>query len=275
MFTNNCEFLINDGKLHILYVNRANDRKFSPPIAGTYQAHPYLQRTTTGNLTGAINAHQIIFDELTHSFRPYFPQASSIAQFRETVPNAVLDANNLGHKPAAIFEMGSGITACLMHINGRDSLYLFRFQNVVDEGDLAATGVNARRSLDGCEGISAAKLFASSTAGSAFFYATTNKVYGFSISSGQTTQSNIYECDPNEEITALFQMPSGGFPTSGCVLWIGVWNEQARQGKLVEFEIDPVSGTIRTQWINSFAAGQSNPHVTEGFGKIKSMIIAM
>jgi hypothetical protein len=272
--TNQAEFLINDGNLHVLYNNRTNDRKFSPHIAGNYRAGSFLQRSTRGS-ESAVNADQIIFDEQTNSFRPYFPMASSISQFNTTRPGAVLDANNLGNKPIAIFELSDGtMTACIMRINGRDSLFVFNFRTRADEGDLSNLAVNARRSLEGAVGISEAKFFASSNAGSAFFYATTSAVYGYSVTGGLTSNF-IYQVGSGEEVTALFQMIDGGFPTRGCILWIGVWNNSTKQGKLVEFEIDPATGVPRIFHINEYAPGQPNPHITEGFGKIKSMTVAM
>jgi hypothetical protein len=274
---NNCEFFLNDGKLHVMYTNQANDRKFSAPVAGNYQAAPFLSRntkTTWNPLPNAIGADQVVFDVNAKAFRPYFPRAASMSQFRPTVPDALIDVNNMGSTPIAIFEANGNQVYNIMKVNGVDSLKVIRFFNVEDDGDLSAGG-NSRISLAGCEGISEAKFFASSLAGSAFFYATSNAVYSFSYTSGQTTQEDIYRCAPGEEITALYQMPSGGFPTAGCVLWIAVWNSQTNEGSLREYEVDPTSGRIRTYWTDMFSPHLENPHVTTGFGKIKQMVIKM
>ncbi|MDD3844640.1 MAG: hypothetical protein PHP33_08335, partial [Bacteroidales bacterium] len=150
--------------------------------------------------------------------------------------------------------------------------HVIRIYNVVDDGDLSVGG-NSKISLEGCAGISQAKYYASSTAGSAFFYATDNAVYSFSYTSGQTTQEDIFQCPAGEVVTALYQMPPGGFPTAGCVLWVATWNESKQEGTLYEFEVDPTSGKIRTYWTNMFSPHLSNPHITKGFGKIKSLII--
>ncbi|MDR0542574.1 MAG: hypothetical protein LBH19_10265 [Dysgonamonadaceae bacterium] len=276
-YTNNCEFLINNGRLHVLYTNKTNDRKFSNAVAGDYQAGRFLQgntKTSYGHITDAIDADQIIFDLNTNGFRPYFPQASSIGSFKQTEADAISDANHLNGNVKATFEANGGQTYNIVEINGRDSLIVLNFYNVIDDGDLSA-GSGSRVSLSGCKDIGDAGYFASSNAGNAFFYATGKAVHSFSYTSGQTAQLDIYTCAPNEEITALYVLPSGGFPTSGCVLWIGVWNESAKTGSLVEFEIDPTSGNISNQWTPMFAPTLSNPSITSGFGKIKSMIIKM
>jgi hypothetical protein len=277
IYTNNCEFIINDGKLHVMYTNKVNDRKFSAPVAGNYDATPFLAkmtRTTYNPVVGAIGSDQVIFDKLQKGFRPYFPQAVEVSHFKETVPNAFVNINNMGSEPIASIEANGGQIYNIMRTNGKDSLIVIRFYNVVDDGDLSVGG-NSRVSLQGCEGISQAKYFASSTAGSAFFYATDKAVYSFSYTSGQTQQVDIYRCAADEEVTCLYQMPSGGFPTSGCVLWVGIWNTTTKVGSLREYEIDPTSGSIRTYWTNMFAPHLSNPSITTGLGKIKSMVIKM
>jgi len=277
MYTNNCEFLINDGKLHVMYTNKANDRKFSAPVAGSYNAAPFLSnmtRTTYKPVVGAINSDQVIFDITAKAFRPYFPQSTAISQFKATVPGAFVDVNNMKSVPVASLEANGGQVYNIMKINGKDSLYVINYYNLVDDGDLSVGG-NSRISLAGCEGISQAKYFASSNAGSAFFYATDNAVYSFSYTSGQTKQVDIYKCAAGEEVTCLYQLPSGGFPTAGCVLWIAIWNTTTNTGSLREYEVDPTSGAIRTYWTTMFAPTLGNPSITTGFGKIKSMIIKM
>lgn len=277
IYTNNCEFLINNGRLHILYTNKTNDRKFSAAIAGNYKAGNFLAKMTKNtysSVQNAINADQIIFDEESRAFKPYFPQSIAIGNFKATNPNALIDVNNMKKEIRATFEGNGGKTYNVMNINGVDSLYMLSFYNVVDDGDLSE-GTASRISLAGCKDIGIAKYFASSNAGNAFFYATENAVYSFSYTSGQTKQVDIYQTAAGEEITSLYLLPSGGFPTSGAVLWIGVWNESQKEGSLVEFEIDPTSGAVTSYWSNMFAPDLGNPSVTKGFGKIKSMVIKM
>ena len=271
-FTNSCNFLLNNGKLHFLYYNQANDYKYSVPVAGDYRASPFLMRNTASAAT-QLGTHQIIFDELSNSFRPYFPRAASLGRLGPTSVDAALDANNLGHTPRVILEMNSSLVGCVMRINGKDSLYVFRF-NKADDGDFSATGVaNPRQSLEHCEGIADAKIFTSSTSGPTIFWATTNKVYSYSVTSGQTTAITVYTCEPGEEVTAMLRQPSFGGPsTAGHMLWIGVWDNYTDQGKVVEIEVNSTTGMIQT---SNWAVDVPNPSVTGGFGKIRSMIVAM
>ncbi|MDR1896999.1 MAG: hypothetical protein LBR10_09450 [Prevotellaceae bacterium] len=275
-YINSGEFLINNGKLHVLYTNRANDRKFSAPIAGNYQAGNYLSqmtRTSYSPVADAINADQIIFDEQNLAFRPYFSAATSLSQFKSTLPDAFVNANHFPAKPTAIFSSNGGQTYSILQHGGKPYLYITNFYNVVDDGDLSGNGINSIIDLSGCADIGQAKYFCSSTAGSAFFYATDKTAYSFTPSSGQTDAVTIYECETNEEITCLQQMISGGFPTQGAVFWVAVWNNVTQEGKLVEYEIDPYSGTPRSQWGPMFGGITQNPRIFTGFGKIKSMTI--
>ena len=276
-YINSAEFLINDGKLHVLYSSRANDRKFSAPIAGNYMASTHLStmtRTSYSPVLGAIGADQVIFDDRNLAFRPYFPLALTMGQFKPTLPDANADANHFPAKPVASFSSNGGRTYSIVPNNGKMYLYIMNFYNVADNGDLSGNGSNSIIDLSGCEGINQAKYFCSSTAGSVFFYATDKAAYSFSPTSGQTTAIKMYECTGDEVITCLQQMISGGFPTQGCVFWAAVWSESAKEGRLVEIEIDPYSGAARSQYGGQFGnTVTQNPRIIPGFGKIKSMTL--
>lgn len=276
-YINECEFLINDGKLHVLYTGKANDRKFSAPIGGDYQAATYLSdetRVRWGAVTGAINADQVIFDTKSRGFRPYFPTATEVSEFKSTSGDAIIDAKRLPAEPLFISAGDAGKTYALIEKEGKIYLYILKFSNVIDNGDLSGNGAGSIIDLSDCQDIRNAKYFTANYHGSAFYYATEKGVYSFSPSSGQTTATTIYECEGADEVTCLhvfFGQGGGGFPSAGNVLWIGVWNENSQKGTLVEFEVDPYSGAPRWQWGGMFAPDHVNPWITTGFGKIKSI----
>lgn len=274
-FTNSCDFLINDGKLHVLNASKSNDRKFSAPIAGDYEAFPYLMfstLTTWRPVTGAINAFQVIYDEKNHKFRPYYSNASSVTSFKSTDADAYVDANSVPATPKFIFNGGGNQTCAVIEQDGQTWLYRYIFYNVVDNGDLSAAGEKSKLSLEGCTDIKNAKLFASCTAGYAFYYATDKAVYSFSTSSGQTNSNTIYTCEPGETVTAIYAYGSagGGWPTSACIFWVGIWNENTNEGKLIQYEVDNNYGLPSSQWGPMFGAPE-NPVVTTGWGKIVGM----
>jgi len=275
---NNSEFLINDGKLHVLNNDQENDRKFSAPISGDYQAATFLStetRTTWRPTAGAINADQIIFDEKNLKFRPYFANDIKMSEFGPTVNGAFADANKLPAKPMVVHSGGSGKTYAIVSVEGVPYLYMFNFNNVVDDGDLSADGANSIIDLSGCKDIMNMKYFIGNYNGSAFYYAADKALYSFSPTSGQTTAYEIYTCAAGEEITCIsifFEHASGGFPTPGVALWAGIWEESKKEGKLLEWEIDPDSGTPVEMWGPMFGAERAEtPFVTTGFGKIKSI----
>lgn len=275
-YANSCDFLVNDGKLHVLYANKSNDRKFSAPIAGDYTAAPFLMkntRTSWGAVEGAIDAWQVLYDEKNRKFRPYYSQSSQLSNFKSTTSEAVVDANKVEGNVKAIFQSGGNYTTAITEIG--DTIFALRycFYNVIDNGDLSAAGSRSRLSLNDCKDIRNAKLFASNTSGMAFYYATDNTVYSFSASSGQTTANTVYECEPGETVTAMYIWGSvgGGWPTYNCALWIGVWNEQKQEGKLIQYEVDVNYGLPNAFWGPMFGA-PDNPVVTTGWGKIVDMV---
>lgn len=275
-YTNNCDFLVNAGKLHVLYANKANDRKFSDAIAGDYEAYPYLMFNTMTSwrpVEGAISAYQVIYDEKNHKFRPYFSSASSISSFKRTDADAFVDANAVPQNVKAVFNGGGNSTCVLAEDEeGTPWLYRYMFYNKVDNGDLSADGSRSKLNLSACTNIKKAKLFASCTAGYAIYYATDNAVYSFSTSSGSETSNTIYTCEPGETVTAIYAYGSagGGWPTSSCIFWIGVWNENAKQGKLIQYEFDNNYGVANSMWGPMFDA-PDNPVITTGWGKIVGM----
>ena len=274
-FVNNCEFLINDGKMHVLYANQPNDMKFSEPIAGDYVAYPFLShetRTTWRPVEGAINAWQVIYDQKNHKLRPYFNQSSQVSNFKSTVSDAVVDANNVPGDVKAVFQMGNSYTGIVTHISGKPYLYIYNFYNRIDNGDLSGQGARSIIDLSGCEDIMNATMYKSSLASGGFYYATPKGVYGFSSLSGATTSRVVYACEPGEEITCIYGWGSGGWPSASMctIMWIGIWNEQKQDGKLFMSEMDMDNCVTSTMWGPMFG-GSGEPVITTGWGKIKGM----
>lgn len=270
-----CEMFINNGKLHVLYASKANDRKYSDVVAGDYEAYPYLMpesRSTWRPNPDAINADQVIYDKKNRCFRPYYPMASTVSRFKSTNADAYVDANKLPSDPVAILNGGNYTTWAILDKDGSRWLYQFCFYDVVDDGDLSYGGERAIQNLDGCTDIMNAKYWASSTKGTAFFYATDNKVYSYSTTSGASTSETIYTCEAGEVVTALYLGGStgGGWPTSSCVFWIATWNEGTQNGRLIQYEMDINNGVPTDMWGPMFGA-EPGAYITDGWGKIKSM----
>ena len=226
---------------------------------------------------GAISADQVVFDEKNLKFRPYFANDIKLSEFGPTVAGAFVDANKVPAKPLV---MGGGVGGSTYAIvvnpeDGKPYLYMYNFYDVVDDGDLSADGANSVIDLSGCKDIMNMKYFQANYNGSAFFYATDKALYSFSPTSGQTTANELYTCASGEEITCLsifFHHASGGFPTPGVALWLGIWEEGKQEGKLLEWEIDPDAGVPVEMWGPMFGAERDEvPFVTTGFGKIKSI----
>ncbi|MDR0766117.1 MAG: hypothetical protein LBF09_04170 [Odoribacteraceae bacterium] len=267
---NNCDFLVNDGKLHVHYIQATGERKFSNPIPGNYALAPYLAKQTIaswGAVAGAINAYQIVYDENTNAFRPFFNKGVSLGQFTETVPDAAFDVNNIAGELVYANTVNAGETMLITRDEEGYHMGVSCFYNVIDEGKLA----RSTRLLTGCTGIENATCFASGLAGPALFYGTGNSVYSFSYTTGQTVSRLLWQGDPGDEVTALCLLSTGGFPTSGRILWIAVWNEATRAGRLVEFEINPVSGEAEALYAPMFSGIPDNPIYHEGLGKVLFM----
>ena len=274
-----CEYLINDGKLHTLYLDKANNRKFSAPIAGDtkdYEAMSYLMvqtKTSWGHVTDAIDADQVLVDAKNLRFIPYYSRSTSTSSFKATdKENAVVDANQLPAKPMAVLNGENNNTYTLIKVDGAVQLYRFNFYNRVDNGDLGAGGSRAILDLSGCEDLENATMFATCTAGSSFYYSSGKNVYSFSPQTGQTDSRTVYTCEGDEVVTCVYAYGSagGGWPTSTVILWIATWSESKQDGKLIQYEVEHSTGLPNTMWGPMFGA-PDNPVITTGWGKIKSM----
>lgn len=278
-FQNQCEFLVNNGKLYTLNTDVANSRKFSAPIAAdvnNYEAAPYLMKNTMtswGATPNAINAAQVIYDQKNLRFLPYYAHKATFSGFTNTDKDAYLDANKLPANPKYIFNGGGDQTYCLMDL--ADGMYLYRYQffNVADDGDFSADGARSILPLSGCEDIKNAKLFADYNAGAAMYYSSGKDVHAFSPATGETASHKLYTCEGDEEVTALYVMGTcgGGWPTSNVILFVGTWSESTKTGKLVQFEMDHTTGLPNTMWGPMFGAGDENPVITTGWKKIIDM----
>ena len=262
------ELLVNQGKLHMIDNTEGNDSRFSAPIAGDYEAYPYISSRLN-------NAACALFDMKSMSFVKYYSKASTISRLAPASSSAFVDANNLPSVPVAIVNINYGNTcAVLKDADGKMKAFSYNF-NSGDESDFSGNGQRSIIDLSECEGINEATLFYGGLTGNVLYYATSQAVYSFSLSSGQTTAYKLYELPEGDEVTCFIMLPPGGYPTAGRVLWFATWNESNKEGKIIEFEVSPTDGRPDWLWGGRFNLDQTNPATFGGFGKIKSFAIGV
>lgn len=281
MYTNKCNFLINDGKLHVLYVTEANDGLFSAPISGDYEADAYLMaetKTTWRPVPGAIDADQVIYDKKNKRFRPYYAKNASVSLFGATNGSAYIDANHLSGEVVKVMSANNHQTYVICkEEDGAYNLYTFNFYNRVDHGDLSGNGTRSRLTLSAATDIRQAKYYtACASAQSAFYYATDHTVYSIAPSRGLevTDSRTVFEAPAGETITCIYAIGShaAGFPWATSMLYIATWSQSEQQGKVYEYEVDHSEGVLTVMWAAMIGGYAENPtEVTTGWGKIKSM----
>ncbi len=280
VYTNNCNFLLNDGKLHVLYVGSGseNDGLFSAPINGDYEADSYLMyesKTTWRPAENAIDADQVIFDKKNKRFRPYFPKSASISNFSSTAGDAYLNANNVTGEIIKLMAANNHHTYLISKENGEYFLNDFNFYNRPDQGDLSGNGDRSHLTLSAAAEIQNAKYYAScASAQSAFYYATDKKVYSIAPSRGLAVIDSrvVFEAPGSETITCIYCIGShsAGFPWATAMLYVATWDGQ--QGKVYEYEMDHAEGVPTLMWTQMIGNYSEIPsEVTTGWGKIRSM----
>ena len=280
MFVNNCNFLINNGKLHVLYVREANDGLFSAPISGDYEADAYLMaetKTTWSPAPDAIDADQVIYDKKNRRFRPYYPKATSVSLFKATNGDAYVDANHVSGEVVKILSANNHQTYVISkEENGEYNLYDFNFYNRADNGDLSGGGTRSRLTLSAATDIRQAKYFtACASAQSAFYYATDNTVYSIAPSRGLevTNARTVCQAPAGETITCIYAIGShsAGFPWATAMLYVATWSESEQQGKVYEYEVDHSEGVLTVMWQSMNGYAENPTEVISGWGKIRSM----
>ncbi len=270
-YESNQELLLNNGKLHVINNNLSNDSKFSDEIAGDYDAFPYLTLYDSSS-DGALCT---VYDKNSNSFLKYYYKGSSLTSYGTASADAYVDPNNLPNDPMAIMTYDYTKTCAIVKDDdGVVKAFLYDFF-ADDETDLSANGSRSVIDLSGCEGIEDATMFYCGYSGTAFHYVTSDAIYAFSITSGDTNSTKVYDIPSGEEVTSIYSIPSAGFPTGGRVYWFALWNETEQDGSLVEFEMDPNSGEASWYWGAMLGIDQDNPTVTDGFGKITSMVVGI
>lgn len=270
MYTNSCEWLVNDSKLYCINNVSEADRKFPAPIPGEYQVLPYLAKSTMtswGHTPDAIDAHQIVIDNKAKAIRPYFAKASSLSYFKAADSQNAFNYNSMPNDAEVVYaSMDMGGTETLV-ITKEPTGYWANvacFYNVVDNGLLA----RRRVSMEGIADFDKAQNITNTGGGSAIYWNIGNKFYAWAYGSGRTAATLVYEFPSNEQITAIKVIPGGGYPSADWCTWIATWDETAKDGKVYEIFLDPVSGDPALVW--GVMGHDDMRLVDNGFGKIVS-----
>lgn len=272
---NNTEFLVNNGKLYSIYTNKANNLKFSSPIAGDYSMAPWMPSQTSdyayidGNWVLLQNSHMVVYDQ---KYQRYLqipasnPYAAQFSSFKTTTADAPFDVNNIGKKMVyGEYGFNSSFYSIFENSTGQKSLYLPNF-TTIDVGNFSAnSGVIP---MDQCQNIANAKYYGVCGAGPVLVYATDNELYAFNYQ-GNGTSNKLYSLPSNLKFTTIHLWRPGGHPADSKIIWAGVWDEAAQKGYVYEFEISPSAGILDSSWADMIGLQVDNPAIFDGFGKIK------
>jgi hypothetical protein len=272
---NNTEFLVNNGKLYSIYTNKANNLKFSSPIAGDYSMAPWMPSQTSdyayidGNWVLLQNSHMVVYDQKHQRYlqipasNPYAAQFSS---FKTVSTDAPFDVNNIGKKMVyGEYGFNSSFYSIFENNAGQKSLYLPNF-TTIDVGDFSPN--SGIISMNQCENIDNAKFYGVCGAGPVLVYATDNDLYAFNYQ-GDGTSNKLYSLPANLKFTTILLWRPGGHPADSKIIWAGVWDEAAKKGFIYEFEISPSAGILDSSWADMIGLQVDNPTIFDGFGKIK------
>lgn len=284
----NCGMLINDGKLYAFFAETGESTpQFSPALSTIdgkdYQLDNYIAINVYRSSAG--RHITVFYDKKNNCYRPYYNGARSTIGAFQCDPNSKLDITNITGRVITTMTTGSNRIFSFIEQDDPDNsgqklyyLYKLNFyslQSGPTTDFVDGTPVN----MSACPDIAKATMFASNNDGNAFIYATDKAVYGVGPNSSSTnpTWHLIHTLEAGEEVTMLQTSWKMGWPNSADILWIGIWNESANEGTLVEYKINTTTGKPYEQTdlandpVGIGYPDLPHPFVTKGFGKIKQL----
>ncbi|MDE5610713.1 MAG: hypothetical protein K2I90_01690 [Odoribacter sp.] len=185
----------------------------------------------------------------------------------QTPPSGGFDVNNVG---AEFIKGDWGVGNMEYFIMKKDDAYFFARANFLDPASTAMGTI--WKDITASPGIAEINTFAMPYVGSYAFYGTKTKVYKlfytmndvaeelWEIPSGANSNEEEITCMELQKFSVAAWMSMGIMPNVNEVLHVATWNESTKKGKLYQFKIDAIDGSIKGE-----------PKVCDVPGKVKSM----
>lgn len=221
-----------------------------------YEASPYIGTNQYGYVYGA-------FYDTKHKRFLYINYQQTVLQFNPPASGA-FDMNNVG-KEMVYGEMAypANFWNCVMQDEGNPAtrkLYVVDLNKSVwdQQSGHGAQIIDLGTATD----MASSGHFAFGTRGYVMYHATDTKVY-YNNFSGDRTSTLIYDIAadyPGYKTSRIQIFKNTDNPFDSKLLFVGIYNETTKEGKLLQFVVNETNGAI-----------EEDPTVYAGFGRIASM----
>lgn len=248
------QMLINKGDIYLTsHINGVVHTKYGVKAFGEdYVAAPFIGTQVNASYFG------VIYDTKKKRFL-YIGRDRGMKTFKAAGPTAGFDMSNVG---LDMIYAEHGIESkwfCMMK-NPANPLFrqllACRF-NVADDGN---RGVG-KYDLSAATDIQAAKYYAFGHKANVMYYATDDKLYQNNYEGDRTSvlRLDIATTYPGYKVSAMQLFKVTNHPSDGKLLYIAIYNNATKEGKLIQCQVNEVTGII---------AGSK---VYDGFGRIGGM----
>jgi len=250
------ELLLNKGALYFTSQADVNVyNKFGVKCFGEdYYAAPFVATIYNWAYYG------VFYDQKNRRFL-YIDYNRTIKQFKTPGASAAFNMTNVG-KDMVYAEHGfDSRWYCLMQDgvnNNTRELYVCKF-NVSDDGNRGVAKYDIRNNTD----LNNAKFFAFGNRGNVMYYATDTKIYqsNYAGDLSSVLRYDILSAFPGYVITKMKIFKVSGNANESKLLYVAIYNPSDKQGKLLEIDINEVTGEMSTAGMRTYT----------GFSKISAM----
>ena len=233
------QMLINKGGLYFSPQPSANTyNKYGVKCFGEdYEAAPYLATIMLGSYYG------VIYDSKNRRFL-YIDYTRTIKPFKAPGATAAFNMTNVGKEMVYAEHGFDARWFCLMQTPGDPTtreLYACKF-NVVDDGN---RGV-ARHIISGATELGDATNFAFGNRGNIMYYATDSKIYQSNYAGDLTStlRMDVASAYPGFKVSTMKVFKVTNHANDGKIFYVALYNEDTKQGKLLEIDINEVTGVF-------------------------------
>lgn len=237
------DILINDGKLYFAMQASTTFTQFGVPAFGMeYYAEPFIGVNDRGIYQG------VFYDRLSKRFL-YVDYQKTVKEFMEPVGGSGFNMNDVGMDMVYAEHGFNNYWYCLMRDPEAETNYYVYVCNIT-VGDYGTVNIGAARyDVSACTDLKDATAFSVSNRADLLFYATPTEVKLCNYTNSGNAGVSLYSL-PDDliaegyEINMLWMFKESSSENNGKLLYVGIYNEAADEGKLLECQIVETSGEI-------------------------------
>lgn len=256
------ETIINDNKVYVTSFMGGRSNFFGVSMSGNYgKLAPWASAVRAASFDA------VVYDQTNQRFLVAPRGGVSFMSFGPQDPNAAFDVNNVGME-LLMGDWGGNTNYYDYLLMKKGSEYYLAEANFGMRSNINLPNIGmGLHNITNSPGISTATSMAAAYLGQYIVYSSGNKVYNLAYNQSTTATTLWTAPEVGEEVTCVrlqkyyyMMLHQRILPSANQLMHIATWNENTKQGKLYEYQVNPASGAILGE-----------PKVYNVPGKVKEM----